>query len=144
MWSTPAASRPVRSRLAIDGGGPSDALVGGLGDDVLFGGGGMDGCLFNTALNAANNIDSIVGYSVADDTIRLDNVIFTTLADGALGAPAFFIGAAAHDADDRIIYNSATGAPSFDADGNAGGAALIQFATLSSGLALTSADFFFV
>ena len=71
-------------RLATDGGGGSDALAGGLGDDVLFGGGGMDGYLFNTALNVANNIDS-----VADDTIRLDNVIFTTLADGALGAPAF-------------------------------------------------------
>jgi Ca2+-binding RTX toxin-like protein len=37
-------------------------------------------------------------------------------------------------------YNSAPGALLFDADG-LGGAAGIQFATLSTGLALTSADF---
>jgi serralysin len=46
---------------------------------------------------------------------------------------------AAADADDRIIYNSATGQLYFDADG-AGGAGVL-FATLGTDLALTSADF---
>ena len=49
-------------------------------------------------------------------------------------------GAAAADASDRIIYNSATGALYFDVDG-VGGAAQVQFATLTAGLALTAADF---
>jgi Ca2+-binding RTX toxin-like protein len=48
---------------------------------------------------------------------------------------------AAHDADDRIVYNTATGALYYDADG-IGGEAAIQFATLSgSPDHLTAADF---
>jgi serralysin len=56
-----------------------------------------------------------------------------------LSATALFIGAAAHDADDRIIYNPANGAVLYDADGNASGAA-VAFAVLPTGLALTHDD----
>lgn len=49
-------------------------------------------------------------------------------------------GAAAVDADDRISHNPATGALLFDADGNGTGAA-IRFATLATGLAMTTAGF---
>ncbi len=66
--------------------------------------------------------------------------MFTGLAAGALAAGAFTTGSAATQADDRIVYNTATGALLFDADGT-GGAAAVQFATLAGGLALTSADF---
>ena len=61
---------------------------------------------FNTALNAATNVDTVTDFSVANDTFRLENAIFAGLAAGALNADAFHIGAAAADAEDRIIYSS--------------------------------------
>ena len=53
------------------------------------------------------------------------------------------MGAAALDADDRIIYNSATGNIFYDANGSAAGGAA-HFATVSPGTALTNADFLIV
>ena len=47
------------------------------------------------------------------------------------------------DGNDRIIYNTTTGALYYDPDGD-GAAAAVQFATLGTGLALTAADFFVV
>src|SRR5690606_4888097 len=91
----------------------------------------------------AGNIDIIQGYSVADDTIRLDNAVFTGLANGYLAASAFTVGTHATDALDRIIYNSATGALYFDDDGS-GGHAATQFATISAGLAMTANEFYVI
>jgi serralysin len=120
-----------------------DILSGGNGNDTLNGGAGRDTFVFNTFLNTATNVDTISGFSVAEDTIRLDNAIFATLLLGVLAADAFFIGPAAQDAQDRLIYNSATGALLYDADGIGGGAA-VQFATLGTGLMLTNNDFLIV
>ena len=115
-------------------------INGKAGNDTLIGGGGNDFFLFDTALNAATNVDTITAYSVAADTIRLENAVFSTLAVGVLNADAFHIGASAADAEDRIIYNSATGALFYDSNGiGAGG--VTQFAKLAPGLALTNADF---
>jgi serralysin len=77
---------------------------------------------------------------VANDTVRLENSIFTGLAAGTLNADAFHIGTAAADAEDRLLYNKATGALSFDANGTGIGGA-IKFAQLAPSLALTNADF---
>jgi Ca2+-binding RTX toxin-like protein len=60
-----------------------------------------------------------------------------------LKAAAFFIGTVAHDADDRIVYNKATGALFFDVDGS-GAHAAIQFATLSKRPANLAANHFVV
>ncbi len=126
----------------LSGASGNDQLAGGLGNDVLIGGVGKDTILFHTALNATSNVDTITDFKVIDDTVRLENAVFTALtATGALNADAFHIGAAAADAEDRIIYNSATGALLYDANG-VGGAAGIQFAKLATGLALTNVDFF--
>jgi hypothetical protein len=74
--------------------------------------------------------------------------LWITLAASILGtsgrsyAAAAFVKTPAHSetAGSRILYNSTTGALSYHADG-LGGAAPIRFATLSTGLALTDADF---
>ena len=93
------------------------------------------------ALSAATNVDDILDFSVVDDTIQLDRDIFTSITvDGTLAAGAFHAGTAAADADDRIVYNAATGEIFYDADG-VGGAAQILFATVNAGTALTNADF---
>ena len=42
--------------------------------------------------------------------------------------------------NDFLLYNTITGALSYDADGN-GGAPAVQFATLAGNPAITSADF---
>lgn len=65
------------------------------------------------------------------------------MAAGSLASGAFFIGSAAHDATDRIIYNPTSGALSYDANGSAAGGA-VHFATLAAGLTMTNADFFVV
>jgi VCBS repeat-containing protein len=126
----------------LNGGAGKDTLIGGAGKDTLTGGAGNDTFLFNSALSAANNIDRITDFSVPGDTIRLENAIFTALeaAVGTLSAAAFHIGAAAHDASDRIIYNATTGALIYDSNGSAAGGA-VQFATLAHGLHLTNTDF---
>ena len=102
---------------------------------------GYDTFLFNTALSAANNVDRITDFYAASDTIQLENAVFTSLTStGTLASGAFYVGAAAHDGTDRIIYNPATGALIYDSNGNAAGGAT-QFATLGTGLSLTRADF---
>ena len=83
---------------------------------------------------------TIVDFAAGTDKIALDDAVFTGLGLGALTASAFVTGTAAGDADDRIIYDSATGQLYFDADGNGAGAAIL-FATLQGAPALTASDF---
>lgn len=126
---------------SLSGGPGADILHGGSGNDMLTGGGGADLFCFDTVLNAANNVDQITDFTVVDDAVQLAHGIFGAAGPlGTLSADAFFAGTAAHDADDRIIYDSATGNLYYDADGNGAGAQVL-FAHLSTGLALTNADF---
>jgi len=118
----------------------NNVLNGRGGSDSLFGFAGEDSFLFDSALGAGN-IDYIADFSSADDTIVLDRAVFSTLSFGTIAPSAFFVGSAAHDADDRIIYDSSTGALYYDADGNGAGAA-VQFATLLGTPAISSIDFF--
>ena len=105
----------------LDGGGGGDDLHGGLGNDSLNGGTGADKYFFETALNAALNVDDILDFVVADDTIHLDRSIFTGIAaNGFLAAADFVNGVAAADASDRIIYDAATGNIFYDSDGVGG------------------------
>ena len=124
----------------LSGGEGADQLFGRGGSDILNGGIGADAFYFDSALGAGN-VDTIQAYSVADDTIMLDRTIFTGIgANGSLAASAFVNGLEAADADDRIIYDSASGKIFYDADGTGAGAAVL-FAQLTAGTALTSLDF---
>ena len=123
----------------ITGGTGNDILRGGLGADTLIGGAGNDRHLFDSAIGGGN-IDAILGFASGSDRIWLDDSVFTQLGTGPLAANAFVIGTGAGDADDRILYDQASGALYYDADGNGAGAA-VQFATLSGAPALAASDF---
>ncbi|HVQ09775.1 MAG TPA: calcium-binding protein [Allosphingosinicella sp.] len=122
----------------VVGNSGANVLDGKGGNDLLAGLGGADTFAFTSALGAGN-VDTLFDFSAADDTIALDDAIFTGIG-GALDAGEFVIGGGAGDANDRIIYNSATGQLFFDADGNGAGAA-VHFATLSGAPVITAADF---
>jgi serralysin len=62
------------------------------------------------------------------------------LAEGALYEGSLRAGRSAQDADDRILYDSATGNIFYDADG-VGGVAAVLFARVDPGTILTAADF---
>ena len=122
--------------------GGSDTLRGGAGNDTLLGGTGSDLFLFDAALNAATNRDTIADFSVVDDTVQLENSIFTLLATtGTLAAGLFKdLSLGAQDANDAILYDRATGNLIYDSNGLTAGGQTI-FADVTDGLALTSADF---
>jgi Ca2+-binding RTX toxin-like protein len=125
----------------ITGNAGSNILDGKGGNDILTGLAGKDFFAFSTQLGAGN-VDAITDFNVIDDTIRLDDAIFTALTAGVLQASQFKDNAIApRDADDRIIYNSNTGSLFYDADGTGAAFAAVKFASLAPGLALTAADF---
>lgn len=128
----------------LRGGGGNDTLNSGPGDDTVTGGSGSDIFVFSANLISANT-DMITDINVVEDTIWLQNTVFTGLTEGALPAEAFRSNGTgnADDATDRIIYNTLTGDLMFDSDGT-GAAAGIRFAVVTTGLTLTSLDFLVV
>lgn len=124
----------------------NDRLYGGVGNDTLVGGAGNDIFVFNTALSATTNKDTITDFANAsgnNDTVYLENAIFTKLGAGAshaLSAAFFWAGAAAHDANDYIVYNKAAGALFYDSNGSGAGGT-IQIAALTNKPLLTASDF---
>jgi Ca2+-binding RTX toxin-like protein len=128
------------SKDRLNGGGGQDVLNGGAKSDRLEGGADADRFRFDTTPHSTQNSDQVVDFVVADDTVELENSVFTALGAGVLPGSQFVIGPAAADGNDFIIYDSVAGALFYDADGNGGGAA-IRFATIDPGLAMTRFDF---
>jgi serralysin len=127
----------------LTGNSGANVITGGAGNDVLTGGAGGDIFVFSAALDAAANVDTIVDFSAAAETIDLDSAFFTALsAIGTLAASAFKdIADSVKDASDRIIYNSDTGNLYYDADGSGGAFGNVKFATFANHAELTAADF---
>ena len=132
----------------LDGGAGNDMLDGGDGIDRLIGGSGSDRFVFDTALNAASNVDTIVDFTHGTDKIALDNAIMTALGTktGALKAAAFYAANGAdhgHDSSDRVIYDKLSGALYYDSNGSAAGG-VTQIALLVTHPALTASDILIV
>ena len=128
----------------ITGGGGADTLSGGTGDDTLSGGTGADRLTGGAGYDVFRfdslpdaGADLITDFAAGVDKIQLSKAVFAGLAGaatGALGLSLFWSGAgvtAAHDADDRLVYDTTTGTLYYDPDG-LGGAAAIALATFGA------------
>jgi Ca2+-binding RTX toxin-like protein len=126
---------------SLSGGANDDRLYGGWGNDILRGGSGRDAFVFSSAPNGVTNVDAIRDFSVANDTVWLENTVFTSAGStGRLKSAAFWTGDAAHDASDRVIYDRDDGILYYDSDGT-GTDEQVAFAKLATGLRMTYADF---
>ncbi|MBD9371446.1 M10 family metallopeptidase C-terminal domain-containing protein [Rhizobium sp. ARZ01] len=115
----------------ISGGAGDDVLSGGHGRDTLTGGVGFDIFVFDTA-PGGDNEDTITDFNTLEDRFHLDSLIFgLDQAGDKLTPDQFCLGVAAIDADDRIIYDLASGLLSYDKDGF-GGQDGVVFARLTN------------
>jgi len=124
----------------LSGGNGNDRLYSGWGNDILRGGAGKDAFVFYSN-PSSTNIDTIRDFSVRDDTIWMENKVFTALGSaGLLKSSAFWTGTTAHDATDRIVYDRADGILYYDQDGT-GAIEQVAFTKIAAGLRMTHADF---
>jgi Ca2+-binding RTX toxin-like protein len=143
-WAGNDTLQGAAGRDRLYGNTGDDVLDGGLGADTLTGGLGADTFLL-AAAPGANTIDTITDFSPLHDTIRLARSAFTALTTGPLASDALLVTTPgglfqSPTAATRLIYDSAAGTLSYDADGS-GALAPILIARLSPGLALTPGDF---
>jgi Ca2+-binding RTX toxin-like protein len=120
---------------SLFGGADSDFLQPRLGNDTVTGGAGGDIFWFNSAGSA--DADLVIDFQ-SEDQIALDSSFFTAQAFGV-----------------NILYDSGTGALSYDADGagsgalsyggdGAGSGAALLIATLQGAPAVTAEDIFII
>lgn len=126
----------------LNGGGGGDHLYGGEGNDILKGKGGPDYFVFDTALDAATNVDTVKDFKPGADGIFLSRDVFTALQTlGEMSADHLAIGKAA-DADDYIIYKPGSGKMLYDQDGAGAAYGAVLFAKVGPGLDLGAGDFY--
>lgn len=121
----------------FDGGNGNDSL---LGQGTMTGGAGADHFYLATAREGVAEPIRITDFASGVDMIVLNSdKLAGNTYQGASDPAAFWQGTAAHDADDRLIYDSTTGELFFDADGN-GALAQELLGTLAPGTTLVAAD----
>ena len=98
----------------FSGGSGMDTLFGTPGNDTFAGGGGNDVFLFSDPMAGA---DTITDFQSSQDRIEVVGSAFGGLPVGPL-APEHFALNAPIDADDRFVFNTATGVLSYDPDGS--------------------------
>ncbi|MEO7221179.1 MAG: autotransporter-associated beta strand repeat-containing protein [Devosia sp.] len=130
-----------RGNDTLKGGGGNDVLVGGRDKDVLEGGGGKDQFVFNTKIGT-DSVDTVKDFHHGEDKLLLGALQFAAIGS-KLDANEFYAKAGAtkaHDASDRIIYNTSNGRMYYDDDGK-GGHAAVLVAKLAGHPSLSVADF---
>jgi Ca2+-binding RTX toxin-like protein len=137
----------------------NDIFIGNGGNDTLTGGSGSDTFVFGqvhtqTVTGAATAVqrykdiasaltgtDTITDFVSGKDKIELHDDFYTALSKlGAVGATNLVIGTSALDADDYLVFDSASHVLSYDADANGIGAA-IPIAQLTGVSTLVFTDF---
>ena len=137
----------------------NDTFIGNGGNDTLTGGSGSDTFVFGqvhsqavtgaaTAVqrykesaSALTGIDTITDFISGKDKIALNDDFYLALSTlGAVGATNLVIGTNALDADDYLVFDSASQVLSYDADANGIGAA-IPIAQLTGVSTLVFIDF---
>jgi VCBS repeat-containing protein len=126
------------------GGSGNDTLIGSFGNDVLIGNAGADGFIFNSS---NQGIDRITDFVAVDDTLYVSATGFGGgLTPGApITAAELLVGSGAitpTSDGQRFIYNTASGALFFDADGDQSGFATVQIATLTTKPLISNDDIF--
>ena len=140
----------------LHGHGLRTFLFGDAGDDVLephtepfwgeanelTGGAGADSFVFSQAPGSTENL--VLDFASGNDEIVLDGKVHPNIgASGkfAVGDARFWSSGTgtAHDADDRVLYNTSTGQLWYDADGSGTGAADL-IATLQGAPGLAATD----
>jgi Ca2+-binding RTX toxin-like protein len=130
----------------LHGGAGNDRLHGQASKDVLWGGADRDIFVFDTKPAKSTSTGSPTSTSVTTrSTWRtvLQGGLRSLTKPKQMASKCFHKGAAAHDEDDRIVYDSKKGVLYYDPDG-IGGVGQIKIATLDKQLKMTHKDFFVI
>ena len=124
----------------IVGNNAANVINGREGSDILTGQGGADTFVFDRAASAAN-ADRITDFQVDTDRLLFARSAYAGFAAGTFQATALAYGTTAVDADDRLVYDAATGRLWYDADGSGTGAQELV-AVLTNRAAIDAGDIF--
>jgi Ca2+-binding RTX toxin-like protein len=124
----------------IFGEGGNDDVRGGSGSDDLTGGDGADTFVFDAALSADKNLDTINDFTSGTDKLWLSKSIFKKLAEGGVSADNYYEHAgdpSAQEEDDYLLYDSTSEMLYYDADGSGDGEAIEFVFLIGGGLSFT-------